>query len=464
MNSPGHLPATKPGAVLCFASGLFILTVPFSGVVKVGIFGNFDTNLALIPFFLALAVLVVSGRLCLALASGNAAAQYARWVAGFFVLCAMLTALNGMLLSAEGLSAYGLDPLSKSLVTMIAPLFIATLILVSFAIGATLPARGIQRLIECCFAVFIGYTILQLCSALVPNPAYDTLRGFFEGARGTTTQAYSVQFQRLNGPTMEPAELAKTVLLFFVPWLVFPTNGPPRTGRLVLAILVVIASASLIGILSLSVIFAHLLFANSTALRTRMSIFLAVFVLIAALPLYQDLIFGRMAERFGSGTIDESALIRYSYNTVALSLIVQNPFIGLGWSNEIFFFPDSIGHIAGLWEVQQDIANGNALTAKSLVLRLMMYSGLPGFLTLVIATLAVLRTPAPEHLYGIRRLRLVFLTLAVSGTLDGGILTSFYLWAGPALCLGVAAKPALHVTAKIPQHIHTVHPHISATR
>jgi hypothetical protein len=169
VNRASHVPAKDPGLLLCFLCGLFILTVPFSGIVKAGFFGNFDTNLALIPLFLALPALGISGRLSHALTCGSTPAQYLRWVLGFFVLCALLTALNGVRLSAQGLSAYGLDPLSKSLVTMIAPLFIATLVLVSFTIGTALPTRVFQRLIEACFALFIGYTILQLCPCAQPG-------------------------------------------------------------------------------------------------------------------------------------------------------------------------------------------------------------------------------------------------------------------------------------------------------
>ena len=432
-----------PGVLLQSLMAVFIVTLPFSAVVNVGLLGNFDSNLALFPFALLFFGLLLSGWMSLALGLQSPCAQYIRWAVLYFSVCAVFTALNGVILSAEGISAYGHAPLSKSLKTMIVPLFLACLVVTSFTLAATVPAARLQRWIETSFVVFAVYAAWQILSDPVPilgNPPFQAL---LEGARGPVEQPYLQKYGRVNGPTLEAAEFAKTALLLFFPWFLFPAVGALRVWRLVAVFVMVGISQSLAGIITLGIVLISLLVSRRTEAFLRGALALGIILFVVLLPLFQDQIFGRIIGRLNAGGTDDSTLIRYTYNMVALKLVLQNPFIGLGWSNEIFFYPENISSIAGLWEVQKDIANGNALTAKSLMLRLMMYSGLPAFLVMVFATALIALGPSTGVGDNNSRLRLVFLMLAVSGTLDGGIITSFYLWVGPAFCLGFAARNAI---------------------
>lgn len=421
---------------------LFIVTMPFSAVTRFGLLGNFDTNLALVPAALLGTGLLFRGWLLRALVWRNPYAGYLRWIVSFFVFCAVAAIANGIILSAQGVSIYGLDPLGKSLVTAIVPLFIATIIGICFVVAALLPPRTLQRAMKIGFWGFMGYTAIQVVSLLVPNALYDGLRHFFEGGLKIVGGAsYIAQFGRINGPTLEPAEFAKTLLLFFLPWLLLPAEGPARMLAVAAAAVATLTSLSLVGVATLAAVVLWMVL-DPNVTRFRMMLLLAGLALLLAFPLYGDLAVTRLFGRLGESG-DESALIRFTYNKAALALILEHPIIGLGWSNEIFFFPERVKEIVGLWEVQQNIATGDALTAKSLMLRLAMYSGLPALLAVVAVTFSTLRKRHGVVSRDLSRLRLAFLILLVAGTLDGGILTSLYLWAGPALCLGMAARRAL---------------------
>ena len=115
---------------------------------------------------------------------------------------------------------------------------------------------------------------------------------------------------------------------------------------------------------------------------------------------------------------------------------------GIGWSNEIFVFPEKITHLGHLWEVGDDLEKGSSLTARSLVLRVGMYIGIPAILVLV-----YLGHKATNRKYTFlsnptdnARTRYTFYIFCVSSVIGGGNITSFYLWAAPALYLGMQFK------------------------
>ena len=148
-------------------------------------------------------------------------------------------------------------------------------------------------------------------------------------------------------------------------------------------------------------------------------------------------VLSRPFSRLSSLDDDPSAIIRATYNRAAIELILENPLSGLGWSNEIFYFPERVSSISHLWEVQQNLTEGDALTAKSLLLRLTMYLGLPLIVLLAGSIVACLVRPSSfASQRDISRTRVAFVLVGLASVIDGGIITSFYIWVAPALCLG----------------------------
>lgn len=361
-------------------------------------------------------------------------ADVLRILAAFLIACFVLTLWNGAHFSSLGVGAYGLDPLEKSLKTAIVPFVLILLLLVGMALPFFLGRAVFQKTIIAAFFATCLYSLIQSGAVLGQGGLHRTMWPLIEGARDNQGVSAIVRFGRLTGPTMEPAELAKLVLLLFLPWIIFPAAGATSALLLSLALGLVLATSSLIGVLLTGLVLLYLWLKEHPSRRWRALVLLAFGVAMIAV-LGKDFapsLYGRLAQI----SEDPSALIRKAYNKAALSIILENPWTGVGWSNEIFFFPQRVASMAYLWEVSQDLSTGNALTAKSLILRLGMYGG--AFLTVLTlgAVAWVLRKGnTPDQ----KRARLCFGLLFVAGLLDGGIVTSFYLWVGPALTLGMLA-------------------------
>lgn len=447
MSDTAVLPLTRTEArgATRWLSMLLLVATPFCAVAHVGLLGNFDSNFALLPFLMLAVLFLLDGSLFRTLMLRGRYGAYLRMLVMFLLACAVLTVLNGMRWQALDMGLYGLDPLQKSIVTSIVPVFLAVLVLVGVLVAQRLEPASLDRAITFGFWLAVGYTALQVASTRVSLPVYDAIYPYLEGARPLGDTPYIKRFGRINGPTLEPAEFAKLLLLFFLPWAVYPAVGTGSALRVVLVLALAVAAGSIVGILTIVLVAAVLMGSRLARPGVKVAIVILLWLVALAALLFGDMLFARLAERLSMGLADASTLIRATYNRAAIDLVLEHPLIGVGWSNELFLFPEKVSQIAHLWEVQNDLATGNALTAKSLFLRLLMYAGIPLMAGLVLATLIMLRPVAgrPAAVRALARLRLAFVVLGLGGMIDGGILTSFYLWLGPALCLGAMLREDL---------------------
>lgn len=416
--------------------GLTIVLAPFAAGPEFPGFGNFGSNLALLPFLGCVLFLL------LRLAQGRAAisAGVHRTILLslliFFGWAALLTLANGARWSLDS-SLLAHDVVRAAFAKATAPIFIALLLWGGFEIGRRVSPDYLESAVRFSFAIFVAYTLLQVVSAAVPNPIYSLLSAVVEADTSTnSTEAYFAQFGRVNGPSIEPAEFSRTLIIFFAPWLLISLR--PNAGTVALPLLLIgcCASLSFVGLYcALWLLVCTLIFAR----RPAMPLLIALTGMLVVLPfgywILQDRLFGRLLEE------DLSTIIRARYAAISLELLLQHPLIGIGWSMEPLFFPDRLRDLLRVPEVLNDIATVNGLSAKSLVLRLMLYSGLPAALLLmIIATRQVFkgfagREPFPLH----ARVAMILLVVFVTGIVDGGILTVFYPWLAIGLALGNAA-------------------------
>lgn len=357
----------------------------------------------------------------------------------YLCLCALFTVINGYRLEELGFSSYGLEPFAKSLKTAIVPLFIAVLIITAASVPLHLSPSALQRTLGAAFIIAVAYCAFQVLLLVENAKAFDRIWLVVEGARGVFSEPNIVRFGRLNGPTMEPAELAKLIAILFVPWLLYPAAGRIRPTAVLLALSLMMATLSIIGMV-LALFILGLLMVHRIAVY-RFAAILFVLALTIATLFWAEAFIDPLISRLSDIRADDSIVIRATYNQAALSIIAQNPIIGIGWSNEVFLFGAKVAQIGNLWEVGQDLAKGNALTAKSLALRLTMYGGVPFTAILILAVAYFLAKPSRS--IDVARARFTFGMLAVGGLVDGGILTSFFLWAGPALSVGMLVRARL---------------------
>ncbi|WP_194093777.1 hypothetical protein [Marivivens aquimaris] len=406
-----------------------LLTLPFCAMAKPGWLGNFDANLSLFVLVPLLPVLWFTRTWRVVLVRGRGGVML-RAVVGLLLICAVFTVIGGVRLHFEGVTAYGLDPLPKSLKTAIVPLLLAVFVTAAAAVPSLARPADLQSAMVAGFALVAAYTAIQWVSLVAPNAIYSMLWPAIEGARDNGGVSAITRFGRVTGPTMEPAELAKLAILFFLPWFAFPAEGRANIWLLLGALTLAALSMSIIGLL---------LVGMSAVLLIRHFRWLAIVVIAAAVS--ASLLPG-LTERLANISHDPSAIIRSHYNAAALGLIAERPIFGLGWSNELFFYPERVSGISHLWEVSEDLRTGNALTAKSLMLRLAMYAGLPVLIgTISTITWALIGGRSRA----LSRARFALAIFAIAGAIDGGMITSLYLWAGPSLCIGalIAERRAL---------------------
>ena len=432
----------KPVGAIGFAVGILsfavIACLPFSAISSTGFLGNFGANLSLGPFLALAPLLVISGRMLQIISLKTPEATVLRVFLFVMVATSALTIINGIMLSQFDIRAYGTSPLEKSLKTSFVPIFIFALVATLATIAAQMPIRQFQAALKAAFFMTVCYTALQVLSKFVPNPLYDVLKSVLEGARETGDVSYFERFNRINGTTTEPAELAKLMLVLFAPWIVVPISGRMRLWNFLILLILVAATQSIIGLAIATVlVFLIVLSPRLSSHKIRILVIVILYFLTITFIAFGESLFDSLTMRLSNLDDDPSTIIRPTYNGIALSIILENPWLGIGWSNEIFLFPQRVSSISYLWEVQQNLLNGNALTAKSLFLRLVMYMGIPLFLVLVVAIFMGLNNDSFKGNQSAQiRTRLAFLLFAMGGSIDGGIMTSFFLWAGPALALG----------------------------
>jgi len=281
---------------------------------------------------------------------------------------------------------------------------------------------------------------MPVISAVFTFPPYDYFWPIVEGARPQDT-SYIERSNRVAGTTQEPADFARLVILFFLPWIVFPAVGERKKYLVFLAMLLVLASLSLTGIMLGAIAIAYFVMVPRLVSVKQLLIILTTAAVIM-LALHVSGVFTEITSRVANSGDDQSVAVRYEYNFAALKIIFDHPIFGIGWSNEIFVFPEKITHLGHLWEVGENLEEGSSLTARSLALRVGMYIGIPAILVLV-----YLGHIATDTKYTFRsnptdnaRTRYTFFIFCIGSVIGGGNITSFYLWAAPALYLGMQFK------------------------
>jgi hypothetical protein len=415
---------------------LTIVLAPFAAGPRLPGFGNFGSNLALIPFLVCLAFFLPRVRQGRAALRESAYRSMLLSLLALFAWAALLTVANGVRWSLDS-SLLGHGAVQASLAKATAPLFIATLIWGGFELGRRLSPAYLENAVRFSFAVFIAYTVLQVASAAIPNPVYSLLWPLFEADTSTNSgRAYFAQFHRVNGPAIEPAEFARVLAIFFAPWLIISE----RRGAGVLAFGVLIAgcfaSLSFVGLYCAALLgLCVLLFSR----RPLLPLLIALAGFLALLPFSFWILQERLIDRLFE--VDLSTLIRTRYASISLELLLEHPLIGIGWSMEPLFFPDRLQGLLWIPEVLRDIETVNGLAAKSMLLRLTLYTGLPAMMVFL-ATVArqVYRQYASAQAFPLHsRVAMVLLLVLAVGIVDGGILTTFYPWLAIGLAIGNAS-------------------------
>lgn len=421
----------------------FIIFMPFATIRQFGLLGNFDSNLSLYPFLILAPLLFISAHPYETLSTPGSEGIILRSLLLSLSIAGIFTILNGFELKGQGQIGYGVDPLAKSLVTAIVPLFISLVYVVSVSLARGLNKRDFHWGINISFWASIAYIFLQISSILYSNTIYDYLWPWAEGAKDYGGLPYLKIYRRLNGSCSEPAELVKLIFLFFLPWIVYPAIGGISWPKFGIASFVVVGCQSLTGIAL--IVAALVMMLRSGAIKANVKMYVLFGLLIAGLvgSVVGVELLSRVIDRASAISNDESAQVRGIYNLIAIETVKDHPWYGIGWSNEIYYFPDRLRGLTGYWEIRQDLKEGISLTARSMFLRLVMYMGVPVFLYLVVTVFRQLRRgdlagSAIDH----ARTRLAFVLFAIGGLLDGGIVTSFFMWAGTAFPIGYQLRSA----------------------
>jgi O-antigen ligase len=449
------------GAASRIAAILFcvvLITLPITCVDMGALAGDLGMNLVL-PFFLLLTPFVVLRMLPFPLKAdvGGPYEFLARGLTWFFAWCAFTTVLTGVLFEANGVTASGVSPLAHSLARFPVPLVLSLMVAVSYHAGLRLLSKSSLDLILCIGAGALGcYGLIQIY-ALHNSPSwYFSIVHWLEAARrhpgpwAPDVLSYIHLTGRVNLTTFEAAEAARLLLIVYIPVLATPQNGKPGLGRSLLILLLVsliIAAQTVVGLACLCM----LVIVGFAALKGRMRLLLgsAVVLLVVIAILTMPNQFSERLQGIAQSTnvaeIDQSVLTRASFAVASLRVALQQPILGIGWSKEMYFLKDAVPAWGYSWEVQHSLETGEALAAKSMAIRLLLYSGIPAFCLMTILFCRTALTALQDYSATRRpmalRVFLVLIMFAVGGTLDGGILVGAYSWIALGVALGVAARP-----------------------
>lgn len=423
---------------------IFVLCLPFSTVTHIGILGNFDSNLSLYPFIPLFALLAARGYFANTLFYNGPEGKILRTLFLSLIIVAIFTIINGYWFRSLGYLAYNLDPLQKSLVTSIVPLFIAILYVTTACVACYIEPRKLEKALMIGFWLTVGYAALQYLSHQFPNPLYDFIWPIIEGAKDRSGLPYFAIYKRLNGPSSEPAEFVKTLLILYLPWVIYTFDKKIQWGKFLIICILTIVSQSIIGYIILAFVFTMLYLSKRVKFSFKAAFIYLIFSAAIVVVATEGEVLGGISDRVSSLGGDASANVRAIYNLTALEVVWDYPLIGIGWSNEVFLFPQRLADKPYFWEIWQNIEDGVALTAKSLLLRLLMYTGIPLFvIVLTVVASKLLSRNLSGNKIDIGRTRLTFLLLLIGGAVDGGIVTSFFTWAATALPLGYQMRTIL---------------------
>lgn len=424
-----------------FAVAIFL---PFCALSTNGVFGDFSANASLplyLLFFVSGVLLVVFGQLGWLIRAPSFKVNVI-----FFSICAILALYHGASGELRQRNFYSLDIEKKAIVSSIVPFFLLGLIYCGYYFNRSFGPRGVRRIVKIQVLLIVLYSLLQFSSGYFQNPVYESIFPFVEGFRYSDGgEGYFVQYGRLSGPFREPAELAAFCIVAFLPWVLF-SGRMQIAGLCILLYIVVFSSQSLGGVVLLLVLTAlGIVFRRRSILNFFAAGYLVFSVMVFWASGAQEAVIDALDGSYlgvrllGHGE-DPSILVRSAYANTSIALILEHPFLGIGWSNEVFYFPGIVDSFGWIWEVKKNLETGDALAAKSITLRLALYSGLCAFLVWAVVLLIIVFRPIHANDFdrnlAISRGRFGFFVIVVVSTISGGILTSFFywFWLGVYLC------------------------------
>lgn len=454
----GFAKGPRVTAGLRVLAALFVALLPFAACnILTPVIGEFGLNLAF-PVFLPLAVgcltrlrfsrppPLIPGSKCEALMTGMLL---------FFIWCAVNTILTGILFELRGIEAYGFTPAYHSLLRVPVPLVLGALLFVSYQVGAfILPLRSLDRILCFSVAVLSVYGCVQLYALGASPPWYFSFVAWLEAARARPgpwqpeVVSYVHLTGRLNLTAFEGAEAARLLLILYIPVLVTPRARRFTPGRIVLIVAslgAVLATQSIVGLACLVVLGCL----ATVVAKRRILVFglLAGLLLLASILLLPTGIGDRLNEltrTHGAGDGDQSAVTRAATAIASLRVAAEHPLLGIGWAKELFFVPATMPSWGYTSEVDYSIGAGQALSAKSMTLRLLLYAGAPALGIVFVRFLRALRETYQQYRKTgnplLLRAVIVMSMFALAGTLDGGILGCTYSWAALGIALGLAAR------------------------
>ena len=455
-----------------FLSVLFLATLPICSVDLTFLGGDAGMNLGM-PIFLLLAPL--SGLLVLPFpfvaTSKNSAETLVRMLFFFFLWCALTTVATGAIFSYEGITAYGVEPIFHSLARLPIPLLLGAVVVVSFQIAArTLRVEIVERVLLGSAVVVAGYGLVQLVFGHSSPAWYVAIVRVLEAGRNRPALwppellNYVAQTGRLNLSTFEPAEAARLLLILFIPVLATPASGgklrPWRLALIGFMVFIVCAAQSIVGLAGLAVLAVMAVYLLRGRKRAYVLLASGVILIVGWFAMPES-----FSERFSgiSGItnqateIDESSITRAAFAVASVRVALDHPLLGVGWSKDLFFLPAAVPSWGDTWEIRQCIAGGQALAAKSMVVRLMLYAGFPAFTMIVLVFVRTFRDMLRRFRHSrdpiVLRAIVTLVMFSVCGTLDGGLITAFYSWAALGLAMGLASRHLsgrLDLTAELP--------------
>jgi O-antigen ligase len=431
--------------------------MPFSAVNLTALAGDLGMNLLLVPMLLLMPFILLRILPFPAVAS-EPYGELIRALFLFFVWCAFTTLVTGMVFEFDNLSAYGSTPLRHSLARFPIPIFIGLLAVASYGIGRHVLTVAQSDKVLCTTAVLLAsYGLVQLYGLYASPQWYFSLVSWIEGARNLPgpwqpdVLSYVHLTGRLNLTTFEAAEAARLVLIAYVPALVTPAYnrlGAVRIATVSVLVLLVLLAQTIVGLVCLSVLAVIGFVVLNSRLRYMVAVVSVVFLLlaiVAAPASFTERISGIAATR-DVDDLDQSILTRASFAVASLQVTLAHPLLGIGWSKDIFFLQPAIPEWGHSWEVEESLENGEAVAAKSMAIRLLLYAGIPAFLLLALkfvrtAVHAVQQYRRDNDPLALRVV-LVMVMFAVGGVCDGGILVGAYSWVSLGLVMGMAAAKA----------------------
>jgi hypothetical protein len=450
LRRPDDAAASRVAVALAVA---VLVALPFSAVDLGLPVGDMGGNLAL-PAFAALALVLLPAGLPFPLwaIDGDPFERLVVAIVRFFLWCALVTLATGVVFEYQGLDAYGLTPFAHSLPRAPIPLVLGAVVAVAWIVGArVLPPETADRVMLAMAALIAVWGVVQLLALSGAPDWYGPIARAIEGQRALAQgEAGFVDYVswtgRLNLTTFEAAEAARLLLIVYLPVIVTPLDGrAPGPARLILAAAMavfIVSAETIVGLAGLALFAAMMLPLLPGRIRFGL-VALAPFAVVLVALMLPDSFAERlraMTEIRDIGSFDQSVLTRAAFAVGSLDVLLAHPLTGIGWSKDIFFMIDVMPEWGMTWEVVRSLTTGEAVAAKSLVIRILLYGGVPAFGLLAFAygraAVAAYRRRAPGGDPVMVRGVLVLAMFAFCGLVDGGLLTAFYSFTALGLVLG----------------------------